>query len=362
MGVVGTLGHGLDRLVAATHTTPDAVTLHRLFREMADEQAFGVVMEVSSHAVRQHRTWGLDFEVGILTNVTHDHLDFHGTMDDYRGAKAEFCRSLAASGRHKPAGTLVYSCDDPVANSIGDAFKGRRVAVGTHPAADARVVSVEATLASTRLTLSLQDGSEVRANMKLLGTFVSTNALLAAAAALELGADASAVARGLEAIERVPGRFEAIGGGGKPVVIVDYSHTPDAMERVLSTCRELGPDRLTAVFGCGGDRDRTKRPLMGEVAARLADRCFLTTDNPRSERVESIVDDIRVGMAGGTAQVTVELDRARAIAAAVAASGPRDVVALLGKGHESYQIIGRERLPFSDRAEAERALDKWSAR
>jgi len=358
MGIVGTLGHGIDRLSATAHTTPDAVTLHRLFREMADRQVFGVVMEVSSHAVRQHRTWGLDFDVGILTNVTHDHLDFHKTMDDYRAAKAEFCHSLVAPWRRKSPGTLVYSCDDPVANSIGAGFPGRKVAVGSDPGADARRVSVEATLSSTRLELRLQDGSGVRADMKLLGTFVAGNALLAAAAARELGADAAAIARGLEAIDRVPGRFEALGGGGKPVVIVDYSHTPDAMERVLTTCRELGPHTLSVVFGCGGDRDRTKRPLMGAVASRLADRCYLTTDNPRSERVEDIIDDIRAGMEG-RATLTIERDRAAAIARAIAASGPHDVVALLGKGHESYQIIGRDRLPFSDRAEAERALERW---
>lgn len=357
MGVVGTLGHGYEKLTATLHTTPDAVMLHRLFREMVDNRVIGVVMEVSSHAVRQHRTWGLDFEVGILTNVTHDHLDYHKTMEDYRAAKAEFCQSLVAPERSKPPGTLVYSCDDPVADSIGRAFSGSAVSVGSAVDADARIRSVEATLSGTRVELHLQDGSEVSANMKLLGTFVGANASLAAAAAVELGCGVEAVRRGLEAIDRVPGRFEALGGGDKPTVIVDYSHTADAMERVLSTCRDLGPDRLTTVFGCGGDRDRSKRPLMGGVAERLSDRCFLTTDNPRSEKVEDIVADILSGMSGG--DVEVELDRGRAIARAIASSGPGDVVALLGKGHEPYQIVGTERLPFDERSEAEAALRAW---
>jgi len=359
MGIVGTLGHGHETLAATPHTTPDAVTLHRLFREMVDNGVIGVVMEVSSHAVRQHRTWGLDFEVGILTNVTHDHLDYHKTMEDYRAAKAEFCQSLVAPGRTKPPGTLVYSCDDPVADSIGSAFPGRAVSVGAAAGANARVRSVEATLSGTRLELRLQDGSEVSANMKLLGTFVAANASLAAAAALELGYGAEAVHRGLEVIDRVPGRFEALGGGGKPTVIIDYSHTADAMERVLSTCRDLGPDRLTTVFGCGGDRDHSKRPLMGGVAERLSDRVLLTTDNPRSERVEDIVADIRSGMTGGGGVVEVELDRTSAIARAIASSEPGDVVALLGKGHEPYQIVGTERRPFDERSEAEAALRAW---
>jgi UDP-N-acetylmuramoyl-L-alanyl-D-glutamate--2,6-diaminopimelate ligase len=357
MGVVGTLGHGYETLTATPHTTPDAVTLHCLFREMVDNGVIGVVMEVSSHAVRQHRTWGLDFEVGILTNVTHDHLDYHKTMEDYRAAKAEFCHSLVAPGRSKPQGTLVYSCDDAVADSIGQEFPGRAVSVGNSAEANVRIRSVEATLSGTRVELRLQDGSDVSANMKLLGTFVAANASLAAAAALELGCEVEAVRSGLEAIDRIPGRFEALGGGGKPTVIIDYSHTADAMERVLSTCRELEPDRLTTVFGCGGDRDRSKRPLMGGVAERLSDRCFLTTDNPRSERVEDIVADILSGMSGGGAEV--ELDRARAIARAIASSGPGDVVALLGKGHEPYQIVGTERLPFDERSEAEAALRAW---
>jgi UDP-N-acetylmuramoyl-L-alanyl-D-glutamate--2,6-diaminopimelate ligase len=197
--------------------------------------------------------------------------------------------------------------------------------------------------------------------MRLLGSFVPTNAALAAAAAVELGADAAAVRRGLESIDRVPGRFEALGGGELPTVIVDYAHTADAVERVLETCRSLGANRVTTVFGCGGDRDREKRPLMGEIASRLSDRCYITTDNPRTEPVEQIMDDILSGVKRRL-NVVVEPDRALAIRQAISQARPGDVVALLGKGHETYQLIGTEKSHFSDRETAEGALERWSAR
>ena len=361
MGIIGTLGHGVEELVRDPHTTPDALALHSWFRRMRDQNCFGVVMEVSSHAVRQHRTWGLDFEVGILTNVTHDHLDFHKSMSDYKAAKAEFCNSLADAGRKKPAGTLVFWNDDPNAREIGAAFRGRKVVVGTGADADWRVRDVDVSIQATRFTLTLPGGAEIRPAMKLLGGFVPANAAVAAAAAVQMGATPAQAQAGLEAVDRIPGRFEALGGNGRPVIVIDYAHTPDGFERVLETCRALRPRRLTVVFGCGGDRDRAKRPLMGALAERFSDRCYLTTDNPRSERVESIVADVLGGMRDH-AKAVVELDRARAIAAAVDGSGPDDLVALLGKGHEEYQIIGTEKLPYNERAQAEEALARWRAR
>ncbi len=359
-GLVGTLGHGVDALHKDPHTTPDAVTLHSWFRAMRDQNCFGVVMEVSSHAVRQHRVWGLDFNVGILTNVTHDHLDFHKTMDDYIAAKAEFCHSLVAKGRHKPNGTLVYWNDDANARLIGASFQGEKIAVGTGADADWRVREVDVSLDGTRFALALSVGEALRVAMKLRGGFVPANAACAAAAAFASGATLDQIRAGLEAVDRVPGRFEALGGGDKPVVVVDYAHTPDGFERVLATCRGLNPKRLVAVFGCGGDRDKSKRPVMGAIAARVCDRVFLTTDNPRSERAEAIIDDIRAGIDGG--DVVVELDRARAIRAAVQESRRGDLIALLGKGAEEYQIIGTAKHPWSDRDQAGEALASWTAR
>jgi UDP-N-acetylmuramoyl-L-alanyl-D-glutamate--2,6-diaminopimelate ligase len=360
MGIVGTLGHGVDALAKDPHTTPDAVTLNSWFRVMRDQNCFGVVMEVSSHAVRQHRVWGLDFNVGILTNVTHDHLDFHKTMDDYKAAKAEFCHSLVAAGRRKPNGTLVYWSDDANAREIGVAFRGDKIAVGTGRDADWRVHDVDVSLSATRFALALPNGETLRVAMQLLGGFVPANAAVAAAGAFAAGASLDQIRAGLEAVDRVPGRFEALGGGSKPVVVVDYAHTPDGFERVLATCRGLQPKRLVTVFGCGGDRDKSKRPVMGAIAARLCDRVVLTTDNPRSERVESIVDDIRAGI-DAARNVVVELDRATAIRSAIAQSRPGDLVALLGKGAEEYQIVGAEKHPWSDRVQAEEALATWTA-
>jgi UDP-N-acetylmuramoyl-L-alanyl-D-glutamate--2,6-diaminopimelate ligase len=360
-GLIGTLGHGVDELVKDPHTTPDALTLHQLFSEMRNAGCVGVVMEVSSHAVRQHRTWGLDFEVGILTNVTHDHLDYHPDMEDYRAAKAEFCYSLAGRHRHKPDGTLVYWADDATARAIGEGFGGRRVAVGTSSDADCRVDGIDVSLERTRFSLRLADGEVVRVSMKLLGGFVPANAAVAAVAAMAMGASAEQARAGLEAVDRVPGRFEPLGGGGRPVVVVDYAHTPDGFERVLATCRHLNPRRLVVVFGCGGDRDRSKRPLMGRIAQRVCDRCYLTIDNPRHERVEIIVADILTGMRRSD-DVVVELDRAKAIRSAIAECGPGDMVAILGKGHEDYQLVDGEKLPWSDRKQAEEELAQWRAR
>ena len=359
-GLIGTLGHGVETLTRDAHTTPDAVTLHSWFRAMRDQNCFGVVMEVSSHAVRQHRVWGLDFNVGILTNVTHDHLDFHKTMDDYIAAKAEFVHSLAAEGRRRPNGTLVYWADDANARAIGAAFRGDKIAVGTGADCDWRVSDVDVSLAGTRFALSLPRGEKLRVAMKLLGGFVPANAAVAAAGAFASGVALEQIRAGLEAVARVPGRFEALGGGSKPVVVVDYAHTPDGFERVLATCRGLQPQRLVTVFGCGGDRDASKRPIMGAIAARASDRVVLTTDNPRSERVEAIIEEIRGGI-DRACDVVVELDRARAIRTAIAESRAGDLVALLGKGHEDYQIIGNEKLPFSDREQAEGALATWPA-
>ena len=361
MGLVGTLGWGGgDELEEATHTTPDAPTLHRLFAEIEAAGNFGVVMEVSSHAVRQHRVWGLDFEVGVITNVTHDHLDYHHNYDDYRNAKAEFCQSLVGGHRRKPDGCLVYWRDNEASRAIAEAFTGRTVSVGSSDAADVFARDVTASLDGTRMTLHLQTGEEVGVSTRMLGSFVAVNSALAAAAAVELGAGAEAVRAGIEATEGIVGRFEATGGGKVPTIVIDYAHTADSMEQILETCRTLGAQRVITVFGCGGDRDREKRPRMGEIAARLSDRCYVTTDNPRTEPVEQIVEDILAGVPDRSG-VVVELDRERAIQAAVAEARVGDVVALLGKGHENYQIVGSKKTSFSDRKTAEGALAKWSA-
>jgi UDP-N-acetylmuramoyl-L-alanyl-D-glutamate--2,6-diaminopimelate ligase len=360
MGVVGTIGHGSgEEFITASHTTPEPVTLHRLLREMLDKGCRGVVMEVSSHAVRQQRTWGIDFTVGILTNVTRDHLDYHKNLEDYIAAKKEFCDSLAGPPYQTVEGTLVYFTDDPNARSIGESHAGRKLSVGTDEGAHLRISNIDASLNGTRFDLRMPGGAEVSVQLQLLGRFTVFNASLAAGAAHVLGIAPQDIKRGLEALPRVAGRFETLGGAGRPLVVVDYCHTPDSIEMTLKFCLDLNPKRLTTVFGCGGDRDRGKRPLMARVVQALSDECYVTEDNPRTEDLDQIFADILEGMDEAAGGIHVIRDRSEAIQQAVGRAGADDVVAVIGKGHEDYQMIGTKKFYFSDREEAESALQRW---
>jgi UDP-N-acetylmuramyl-tripeptide synthetase len=321
----------------------------------------GVVMEVSSHAVKQQRVWGVDFEIGMLTNVTRDHLDYHPTFEDYVGAKREFCYSLLSKDRRKKEGVLVYSIDNEHSREIGEGFRGRKLTVSAEEPADVYATEVRANLLGTRFVLNMAGKKPAEINLKLLGSFSVSNAVLAAAGARALDIEVDGIKAGLESVGRVPGRFEAIGGGSRPHVIVDYSHTPDSLERTLLFCRALEPKRIIAVFGCGGDRDRGKRPLMGEIAQRVAHVCIVTSDNPRSEDPWKIIEDILSGMDRKHPGLVVEIDRRAAIARAVSMARPGDVVAICGKGHEDYQIIGTKRYHFDDGEEARKALEQCPA-
>jgi UDP-N-acetylmuramyl-tripeptide synthetase len=245
MGIVGTIGHGVgDTLEANVHTTPDPLTLHRLLRDMKAKGCIGVVMEVSSHAVRQQRTWGIDYEIGMLTNVTRDHLDYHSSFDDYVGAKREFCYSLVGAHRRKKNGVLVFSLDNEQSRAIGEGFTGNKISVSAVENADVFADRIDASLRGTRFQLHAGAARSVDVHLQLLGIFSVSNALLAAAAARELGIDLPGIKAGLESVTSVPGRFEALGGRELPRVIVDYSHTPDSLERTLEFCRGLAPKRL----------------------------------------------------------------------------------------------------------------------
>ncbi len=363
MGIVGTIGHGMGKkLEVASHTSPEPVTLHRLLREMQDRGCRGVVMEVSSHAVRQQRTWGIDFNVGILTNVTRDHLDYHSSIEDYIAAKREFCESIAGPPFQARSGVLVYSRDDSTAREIGDSFPGAKISVGTDEAADLFISDIDTSLDGTRFNLRFPEGFSVPVKLKLLARFSVLNAALAAGAAYTMGIEPRGICDGLEALACVPGRFETLGGGDRPLIVIDYCHTPDSVEMTLRFCRELKPKRLTTIFGCGGDRDRGKRPLMGRVAQELSDTCFVTEDNPRTESLEQILGDILSGMKTDSENLHVVRDRSEAIQMAVDRAKENEIVAIIGKGHEDYQIIGTEKRYFSDRKEAERALAAWRKR
>jgi UDP-N-acetylmuramoyl-L-alanyl-D-glutamate--2,6-diaminopimelate ligase len=354
VGLIGTVGYELNgEHEPAPHTTPEAPNLARLIRRFADQGASAVSMEVSSHALAQDRTYGLAFDVGVFTNLTQDHLDFHGTMEDYRHAKARLFRAESRGDRTKTM-TGVFNMEDPAGRWIRARAEAPTLGYGDHEAAEITAEESRLSPSGARLQIRHPRGV-VPVALRLRGRFNVMNALAAFAAAYAAGTPPEAIALGLESVEAVPGRLEPVDAGQPFQVLVDYAHTPDALERALEAVRAFGPRRLVCVFGCGGDRDRGKRPLMGAAAARLADMVIITSDNPRSEDPASIVAEIERG-AVGTAEVRTVVDRSEAIAAAIEAGAAGDAILIAGKGHETYQILGQETIPFDDRVVARDAL------
>jgi UDP-N-acetylmuramoyl-L-alanyl-D-glutamate--2,6-diaminopimelate ligase len=352
-GIIGTVGVGsMGELSASTHTTPASVHIYGTLSEFLRKGCESVVMEVSSHAAVQRRIAGLEFDLGVFMNISRDHLDYHETLDRYIAAKEMFVSTLVEPGRIKKPGKLVYNEDDARVREIGERFGGERVSFGFEGGAAVRGEGLTADLQGTRFDLVCDNG-RVRVELKLLGSFSAYNALAAAAAARALGIGLSEIKKGLERVEGVPGRFQVISLGIGPKVVVDYAHTPDALERLLAFCRDLGPRRITTVFGCGGDRDRGKRPIMGRIARELSDEIYVTDDNPRTEDPERIIAEI---LEGSGRDVHVMRDRGLAIWRAVEGAGEGEIVVVAGKGHETYQIIGNERYPFDDAETAREAL------
>jgi UDP-N-acetylmuramoyl-L-alanyl-D-glutamate--2,6-diaminopimelate ligase len=352
-GSIGTLGAGLHgQLVAHERTTPDVLEVHRLLAHLSLSGAQVVAMEVSSHALDQGRVAGLQFDVAVFTNLSRDHLDYHGTMEAYAAAKA----SLFAWDSLRAA---VINLDDTQGALIAAGLPERVDLIGFSAlgAGNAVLRAGDLVLDGAGLHFQLQYGVEsVRIDSPLLGRFNIENLLAVAGVLLALGVDFARVAALLPRLSAIPGRMNRLGGGdGQPLVVVDYAHTPDGLEQALASLRQHTAGRLLCVFGCGGDRDRGKRPQMAAIAGRLADRVFVTDDNPRSEDGEAIVADILAGFAAG-APVEVERDRAAAISAAVRAAEHGDTVLVAGKGHETYQETGDRRLPFDDLAVAAMAL------
>ncbi len=355
-GVLGTLGCGLvGDLAPTTHTTPDVIRVHRALAELRESGAAGVAMEVSSHALDQHRVDGVRFDYAVFTNLSRDHLDYHGDMAAYAEAKARLFRWPGLRG-------AVINVDDETGRMIRAELSPEtvRLTFGLepehHPDLLARDIELTPAGFTARVETPLGAGT---LHAPLLGRFNVANLLAALGVLLLRGMPlATALAR-LAAVTPVPGRMESHGGDGRPTVVVDYAHTPDALAQVLGALREHGPERLICVFGCGGDRDRGKRPQMGAVAERLADRVVITDDNPRSEDPAAIRAEILAGLQAPEAALNIP-DRARAIAEAVATAGPRDIVLVAGKGHENRQILGAGQIPFSDADEVRRALEAWT--
>jgi UDP-N-acetylmuramoyl-L-alanyl-D-glutamate--2,6-diaminopimelate ligase len=318
-------------------TTPGPVELQRVFRRLRDRGVRSVAMEVSSHSLDQHRVEGVLFDVAAFTNLTRDHLDYHGTMERYFTAKARLLDHVT------PYGTVVYNLDDPAWQALKT--DRRRVAFSERASsAEVHASDVRFGPRGSEWTLSLA-GEEAAVQLPLIGDFNVANALGAAACAYSLGLPAPRIADRLSSMPQVPGRLEVL--RDDPTVLRDYAHTPDALERALEAVRPFAPERLIVVFGCGGDRDRGKRPVMGSIAERNADLAIVTSDNPRTEDPETIIDEIVAGMSG-TNHERIE-DRRAAIGRALAVASARDVIVLAGKGHETYQVRGTTKYPFDEK-------------
>ena len=317
-------------------TTPGPIELQRIFRALLDAGVRCIAMEVSSHSLDQQRIEGVAFDVVAFTNLTRDHLDYHGTMEKYFAAKAKLLDYLL------PHGTVVFNLDDPAWTDLQTSR--RRVAFSVRVSAEVHASDIRFGPRGSEFTLALgPDRANVR--LPLIGDFNVVNALGAAASAFALGVRAQMIADRLSTMPQVPGRLEVL--RESPTVLRDYAHTPDALDRALAAVRPFAPERLIVVFGCGGDRDKGKRPVMGGIAEEKADLAIVTSDNPRTEDPEAILDDIEQGM-HRTNHERIE-DRRAAIERALTTSSPADVIVLAGKGHEDYQIRGTEKLPFDEK-------------
>ena len=347
-GLVGTVEVRIgEETQEATHTTPDALALNALLREMADAGCTACAAEVSSHALDQQRVRGQHFAAAVFTNLTHDHLDYHGSAEAYRAAKASLFAGLDADA------VAIVNRDDAAWRTMVTEAAARTVtygASGAGPAADVPFEVEENAAGGLRLRL---DGETRR--FRLAGAFNAYNLAAAYAVGRALGHAKKDVLDALADAPPVPGRLETISAEDGTVAFVDYAHTPDALENVLRTVRDMKPAEaaLVCVFGCGGDRDRAKRPTMGAVAERLADRVILTNDNPRTEDPAAILAEVQAGMTDPDAAAVIP-DRAEAIERAVEEATPGDVIVVAGKGHETYQVVGTEKRAFDDRAEVRR--------
>ena len=369
VGTIGTLGSELDgKLFQSEHTTPEADQLQSLLAQMRDEGADAIVMEVSSHAISQRRTEGIAFNAAIFTNLTQDHLDYHKTLEAYFATKARLFSEyplLYPRPDRKPLVSVInvgqWEGRDLVTMARGDILT---FAIGEMPAV-LKAEAVELAPESAKFTVVYDSGVEKYAfpiSLPIGGAFQVGNALGAIGACLRLGISKEAIARGLAALPPVPGRFEAVPTAGKGFsVIVDYAHSPDGLDNLLRSARELHPSRILTVFGCGGNRDRTKRPIMGRLAATLSEIAIVTSDNPRKENPDEIIQEILAGMNSEAnpeigAEIHVESDRRKAISLAISLAKPGDIVLIAGKGHEDYQIVGDRILPFDDRLVAKEIL------
>ena len=368
--VLGTISYRFGTTsIAASHTTPESTELQAAFRRLADAGARSFVMEVSSHALEQKRADGCYFDVGIFSNLTRDHLDYHKTMDSYLESKQRLFSELLRPNDAKPRRRAVINMDDPYGAVIADRASCPVITYGINYRGDVQVRDVSSTVNGVSGTLLTPKG-RIAFTSRLVGKFNLSNILAAAAAGIALDLPLEAIRSGIEQHATVPGRMERVDNTRGITLLVDYAHTGDALENVLSTLKELATARIITVFGCGGDRDPGKRPIMGRIAAQMSDLTVVTSDNPRTEDPFAILAQVQAGItplgireyslaelfSGYSDKGFVMLEsRADAIRLAVRLAQPGDIVLLAGKGHEDYQIIGRTKQHFDDREQAAQA-------
>ena len=370
--VLGTISYRFgDVSLPAPNTTPESVDLQRTLRALVDLGARGVVMEVSSHSLEQRRPDGCLFDVVVFTNLTRDHLDYHKDMESYFASKLRLFTDLATPDGLKPTRRAVVNLDDPYGARIKAAATCPVLSYAVDGEADVSVAEVDFSVHGISCRLRTPRG-QLSLKSDLLGRFNLYNILAAVTAGLALGLPDAAIREGIEGHKKVPGRVERVENDKGITVLVDYAHTGDALDNVLATVSELKTARLITLFGCGGDRDKGKRPVMGEIAARYSDLAIITSDNPRTEEPAAIMADVRAGIAplglreysgeelaagfGEKGFAAIE-SRRDAVRTAILAARPGDIVVLAGKGHEDYQIVGTEKFHFDDREEAARALE-----
>ncbi len=364
-GVIGTI-HALigDKELATHNTTPDVIDLERLLYQMAEEKVTHVCMEASSHALVMGRVEGCEFDTAVFTNLTEDHLDFHKTMDNYAKAKAILFQKVSAPGQSKTNKSAWANVDDPYAHVMMEAVNQDVCQLHTYgmndASADLYAYDSHFTGKSSAFKVKYE-GKTYQVETKLAGRFNIYNTLGAMGAALSEGVPMETVVAAMKTFHSVPGRFELIDEGQSFTVVVDYAHTPDGLEKILTTAREITKGRILVVFGCGGDRDKLKRPIMGRIAARYADIALVTSDNPRTEDPDTIVKEVAAGVEEikkekPSLQYEVIVDRRSAIQRAIELAEGEDIVLIAGKGHEDYQILKDKTIHFDDREEARKAL------
>ena len=357
-GLIGTIMNKIgDKVLPVTNTTPESLDLQLLLKEMVDNAVSHAVMEVSSHALELDRVAGVEFDTAVFTNITQDHLDFHKTMENYLEAKKKLFSNLQVTSGKGSKKHGIVNMDDPRAKDIMAAAASQVITYGVEHDCDIRAHHISLQAHGVTFETATPRG-DITLALHLTGLFNVYNALAAVAVGFVNDIDLEVIKTALEAVKGVPGRLEKVDEGQPFMVFVDYAHTPDGLENIIKAAREFTKNRIITLFGCGGDRDRTKRPIMGEIAARLSDYAVLTSDNPRTEDPLMILSQVEIGVrrAAGPDKYSVIPDRREAIKNAIGMAKPGDVVLIAGKGHETYQLVQDKVLHFDDREVAQEIL------